>query len=188
MKVKVGISNHHVHLNFNDYKKLFQNQELSVRNELNQPNQFASNLTVDIIGTKGKLTNVRVLGPIRDYTQVELSKTDCRLLGIEAPVRTSGDLEDACLITIVGPFASINKRAAIIANRHIHVDKKIREENNLVGIKEVSLKIFGEKSGIINNVYLKDSDEAYFEAHLDTDDGNAFLLNNNDEVEIVNLK
>ncbi len=185
MKVSVGISNHHVHLNEEDYKILFGNLELSVRNYLTQPGQFASNLTVDIIGPKGKLENLRVLGPLRKYTQVELSKTDSRQLGLEPPIRDSGDLEDACIVTIQGPMGSIERASAIIATRHIHVDKMIREEKGLVGIKEVSLRIFGEKSGIIEHVHLKDIEPSNFEVHLDTDDGNAFLLKNQDEVEII---
>ena len=185
MNVKVGISNHHVHLNYDDYKILFGNKELSIRNELNQPNQFASNLTVDILGPKGKIEKLTIVGPLRDYTQVEVSRTDCYKLGINPPVRDSGDLNDAISLKIIGECGSIEKKCAIIATRHIHVDKKIREEKKLVGVTEVSLRISGEKSGIIEHVHLKDSSDAYFEVHLDTDDANAFLLNNNDEVEII---
>ena len=185
MKVNVGISNHHVHLSLDDYKILFGNKELGIRNKLNQPSQFASNLTVDVIGPKGKLENLVIVGPLRDYTQVEISKSDCFKLGINPPIRDSGDLHDASIVTIVGEKGQIEKKSAIIATRHIHVDSKIREEKKLVGIKEVSVKIGSEKSGIIEHVHLKDSESAYFELHLDTDDANAFLLKNSDEVEII---
>lgn len=185
MKISVGVSNRHVHLNDEDYKLLFGNMPMTKRNDLTQPNTFASNLTVTITGPKRSIDNVRVLGPNRSYTQVEVSKTDSYCLGITPPVRNSGDLTDACEITITGPSGSITRKAAIIATRHIHVDKKIREEKGLVGINQVSIKILGEKGGIIDNVYLKDSAEAYFELHLDTDDANAFLLKQNDEVEII---
>lgn len=185
MKVSVGVSNRHVHLTDEDYKLLFGEIELTKRNDLTQPNTFASNLTVTITGPKRSIPNVRVLGPNRSYTQVEVSKTDAYSLGIDPPVRNSGELDGASSITITGPIGSITRKAAIIATRHIHVDKKIREERDLVGIKEVSIKISGEKSGIINHVYLKDSEEAYFELHLDTDDANAFLIKQNDEVEII---
>ena len=184
MKVSVGVSNHHVHLTEDDYKLLF-NEEITVRNKLNQPGQFASNQTVDIIGEKGELKNLRVLGPFRDYTQVEISKTDAYKLGINPPVRESGDLKGAIMVTIVGPNGSIEREAAIIADRHIHVDKKIRQEKHLEGVNLVKVKIEGEKGGILDDVRLKDSDNAYFEMHLDTDDANAFLLKNNDEVEII---
>ena len=184
MKINVGISNRHVHLNDEDYKLLFKDMEMTKRNDLTQPNTFASNLTVTITGPKRSIENVRVLGPNRSYTQVEVSKTDAYTLGINPPVRNSGDLVDADEITITSPFGSITRKAAIIATRHIHVDKKIREEKGLVGVDKVSIKIPGEKSGVIDNVYLKDSEEAYFELHLDTDDANAHLLNQGDEVEI----
>ena len=185
MKVNVGISNRHVHLNYDDYKLLFGDILLTKRNDLTQPGMFACNETVTIKGSKRSYDNVRVLGPLRSYTQVEISKTDSYYLGVNPPVRNSGDLVDADEITIIGPVGEITRKACIIPTRHIHVDKKIRMEHHLEGIDKVSVKINGEKGGIIDNVYLKDSDEAYFELHLDTDDGNAFLLNQGDEVEII---
>ena len=185
MKISVGVSNRHVHLTKEDYIALFGNTPFTKRNDLNQPGMFASELTVTITGPKRSIENVRILGPLRSYTQVEVSKTDSYTLGIDPPVRNSGELDGASEITIIGPVGTITKNVAIIADRHIHVDKRIREERNLVGIEEVSVKIPGEKSGIINHVFLKDSEEAYFELHLDTDDANGFLLKQDDEVEII---
>ena len=185
MRISVGVSNRHVHLTDEDYKLLFGNTPLTKRNDLTQPGTFASELTVTITGSKRSIENVRVLGPNRSYTQVEVSKTDSYFLGLDPPVRNSGDLAGASEITITGPNGSITRNAAIIASRHIHVDKKIRKEHNLEGIEMVSVEISGEKGGVITNVYLKDSEEAYFELHLDTDDANAFLLKQDDEVEII---
>lgn len=185
MKINVGVSNRHVHLNNDDYKLLFGDIPLTKRNDLTQPNTFASDLTVTITGTKRSIENVRVLGPNRSYTQVEVSKTDAYTLGLNPPVRNSGDLEGASEITITGSKGSITRNAAIIASRHIHVDKNIRNEHNLEGVEMVSVKINGEKGGVIDNVYLKDSEEAYFELHLDTDDANAHLIKQGDEVEII---
>ena len=185
MKINVGVSNRHVHLTEDDYKLLFGDIPLTKRNDLTQPNTFASELTVTLIGPKKSIENVRVLGPNRSYTQVEISKTDAYALGVNPPVRNSGDLEGASEITIKGMKGEITRYAAIIATRHIHVDKNIRMEHNLEGIEKVSVKIPGEKGGIISNVYLKDSEEAYFELHLDTDDANAHLLKQGDEVEII---
>ena len=185
MIINVGVSNRHVHLNDDDYSTLFGNTPLTKRNDLTQPGTFASELTVTIKGPKRSMENVRVLGPNRSYTQVEVSKTDAFALGINPPVRSSGNLDGASEITVVGPLGEITKNVAIIANRHIHVDKRIREEYGLVGVEKVSIKIGGEKGGIIDNVYLKDSEEAYFELHLDTDDANSHLLNQGDEVEII---
>ena len=185
MKIKVGVSNRHVHLNNEDYKILFGDIPLTKRNDLTQPGMYACNETVTIKGEKREYNNVRVLGPLRNYTQVEVSKTDCYYLGVDPPVRNSGDLEGAGMITIIGPKGEITKEAAIIAARHIHVDKKIREEYHLEDVNIVRVKINGEKGGIIEKVHLKDSDEAFFELHLDTDDANAFLLKQGDEVEIL---
>ena len=185
MKVSVGISNRHVHFQEDDYQILFQNTKLEKEKDLKQPGQFASNLKVDIQGPKGVIKDVRVVGPFRNYTQVEVSKTDARKLGIDPPVRTSGDLRDASSITIIGPFGQIEKSCAILSTRHIHVDHDIRISKGLLGVQEVAIKIPGSKSGILEHVELKDSDKAYFEVHLDTDEGNAFLLKNDDEVEII---
>lgn len=185
MKVSVGVSNRHVHLTNEDYKLLFGDKEFTKRNDLTQPGTFASELTVTLRGPKREISNVRVLGPHRDYTQVEVSKTDSYTLGIDPPVRNSGDLDGASEITIVGEIGEITRKAAIIASRHIHVDKSIRDQYGLVGIETVSVRIPGEKGGIIENVYLKDSKDAFFELHLDTDDANAHLLKQGDEVEII---
>ena len=185
MKVSVGISNRHIHLSDIDYKTLFKDTPMEIRNKLKQPGQFASNLVVDIEGPKGRIEKVRLLGPNRDYTQVEISKTDSYKLGVNPPIRNSGDLSGSSLITIIGPYGKIEKECCIIATRHIHVDEKIIKERKLDNIEEVKIKIFGEKSGIIDHVYLKKTDDAFFELHLDTDDANAFLLNQDDEVEII---
>lgn len=185
MKISVGISNHHVHLTKNDLNLLFGIGSLSIRNYLNQPDQFASNEKVSIEGPKGRIDNVTIVGPLREYTQVEISRTDSYKLGINPPVRDSGDLKDASLIKIIGPCGIIEKTCGIIANRHIHINKQIREEKGLIGVKEVRLKINGLKGGILEHVYLKDSEKAYFEVHLDNDDANAFLLNSGDEIEIL---
>ena len=185
MKVSVGVSNRHVHLNQEDYEILFKDTKMEKVRDLNQPTQFASNLFVTIKTPKSEIKEVRVLGPIRDYTQIEISKTDAYKLGVNPPIRDSGDIENSSVVTLVGPYGEVTHDGCIVATRHIHVDDEIRKEKNLVGVKEVSVKIGGEKGGIIEHVHLKDSKHAYFELHLDTDDANAFLLKNNDEVEII---
>ena len=185
MKVTVGISNRHVHLNEEDYKLLFGETPFEVRNPLSQPGMFASTLTVSITGSKRTIDNVRVLGPLRSYTQVEISRTDSYTLGVNPPVRDSGDLADAVEITITGPLGSITRNACIIATRHIHVNDEIRKEHGLEGIKKVSVRKVGEKGAILNDVHLKDNPASYFELHLDTDDANALLLSQDDELEII---
>ena len=186
MNVSIGVSNRHVHLKKEDLYILFgEGYVLDKRNDLTQPNTFASTSLVTLKTDKSKIEGVRVLGPCRDYTQVEISRTDAYKLGLNPPVRNSGDLNDSDLITIIGPKGSVDVNACIIATRHIHLTPQHRKAYNLEGVEKVSVKINGEKGGIINNVYLKESEEAFFELHLDTDDANAHLIKNGDIGEII---
>lgn len=183
MKIPVGISARHIHLKKEDFTKIFGYDELTKLKDINQPHLFASEEVVDIKGNKSIIKNVRILGPFRDYSQVEISKTDAYNLGVNPLIRKSGRLNDTDFITVVGPKGEISV-PVIIANRHIHISE---EEANNLGIKDddkTFVKINGEKRGIIE-VYYKVSKEAYKELHLDLDDANAFLLNQDDEVEII---
>lgn len=182
MEVKIGVSNRHVHLCKEDLEVLFGNgYELKVDRELSQPGEFASTDRVTIKSDKGEISNVRILGPIRNYSQVEVSKTDAIKLRINPPVRESGDLKDSSPITIVGPCGEVNlNEGCIIASRHIHITNKEVVEFGLEGVEKVSVKVLGEKGGILNNVSLKVSDNYAFELHLDTDDANAHLIKQND--------
>ena len=183
--MNVGISNRHVHLTEDDLKKLFNNKELEAVKYLNQPGQFASNLKVTIKTEKSEISGVRVLGPLRDYTQVEISKTDAYKLGLNPPVRESGNLKGSEDITIIGDNEITLKECTIIATRHIHASKEDLVKYNLDASKKYKVKINGEKGGIINNVSIKVSDKAFFEMHLDTDDGNGHLLKCGDTATII---
>lgn len=183
--VNVGISNRHVHLTEDDFKKLFNNKKLEAVKYLNQPGQFASNLKVTIKTEKSEISGVRVLGPLRDYTQVEISKTDAYKLGLNPPVRESGNLKGSEDITIIGDNEIMVKECTIIATRHIHASKEDLVKYNLDASKKYKVKINGEKGGIINNVSIKVSDKAFFEMHLDTDDGNGHLLKCGDTATII---
>ena len=187
MKVSIGVSNRHVHLTKEHLEILFGNgYELKKKVDINQPGQYASTDVVTIKTSKSEIKNVRILGPIRPYTQVEISKTDSYTLGINPPIRDSGDLSGSAPITIIGPNGSIDlNEGCIIANRHIHLTKDQMKYYGLEEKKTVSVKIDGEKGGIINNVYLKLMDEAFFELHIDTDDANAHLIKNGDIGEII---
>ena len=183
-KISVGVSNRHVHLTKEIYEELFDS-ELAVKNPLKQPGEFASNQTVTIKSDKAEIANVRILGPFRNYNQVEISKSDAYLLGLNPPVRQSGDLNNSETITLVNNGKSVTlNNACIIANRHIHISKDKAKELNLENNQEVDVKISGDKSGIIS-AFIKITDNGYFEMHIDRDDANAFLLNSNDEVEII---
>lgn len=183
MKVTVGVSARHAHLTKDVFEKLFNKGDLTVKVPINQPGLYAAEETVAIKGPKGKIEHVRLMGPLRDYNQVEVSKTDAYKLGVNPPVRTSGDLDGADPITIIGPKGEVTINACILADRHIHISK---DEADKLGIKdrqEVNVLIKTIKPGIIQ-AHFKVTDKAYKEIHLDTDDANAFLLKQNDEVEI----
>jgi len=186
MKVPVGVSARHVHLTKEVYMKLFGNDNLEVMRFLDQPTQFASTSVVNIRCGDFEISNVRVLGPFRDYNQVEISRTDAYKLKVNPPVRKSGNVDGSGPVTIIGPMGEVNlNEGLIIANRHIHITPSDVLKYGLDGIEEVYINIDGEKGGILKNVFLKASEDAEFRLHLDTDDANAFNLKNDDEVEIL---
>lgn len=181
MKVKVGVSNRHVHLTDEDIKVLFGSIKKS--HDLSQSGMFACDNYVSIKTDKNIIDKVRVVGPSRNYTQIEISKTDAYFLGLNPPVRESGDLSFSEVVTLIGPNGSIKTNGCIIADRHIHITYEDLKKYNLKD--SLYVKISGVKEGIIK-VNLKPSDKATLELHLDTDDANAFLLKNGDLVEIIN--
>ena len=186
MKVKIGVSARHVHVTKEDIKVLFgEEYKLTKKVDLTQPGQYACNEQVELEGPKGTIKRVRILGPERKETQVEISKTDSFVLGINPPVRNSGDLNGASEITIIGPCGRVTKNAAIIAARHIHATKEDAMKYGFLDKEFVSINVSGEKSGKLNNVYVRLSDSFYYEIHLDTDDANAFLIKNGDEVDLI---
>lgn len=189
MKVILGVSMRHVHLNKDDYQTLFGNEPLNKVKDLRQPGQYASDKFVTIKNQDRQIEKVRVLGPIRNYTQVEISKTDAYTLKLNPPVRTSGDLEGSSPIQVIGPKGELNlKQGCILANRHIHISKEEIKKYHLEGVKKVKVKIDGEKGGILNNVYLKVIEPSVLEMHIDSDEGNAFNVKTGDEVEIIELE
>ena len=181
--ISARISNRHVHLTKEVFDALFD-EELTLKTKLNQVGEFASNETLTIrVGDK-KIENVRVVGPLRNYTQVEISKRDARVLGVNPPVRRSGDLEGTPKIILETEKGSVETDGLIIANRHVHMTPDEAKDLGVKNKQIVKIKIDGEKSGEIN-AEVKVSDNGYFELHIDTDDANAFLLNDNDKVTMI---
>ena len=180
---KIAVSNRHLHLTKEIYDELFD-EPLSIKRPLNQIGEFASFQTVTLKTEKGEIPNVRLIGPLRKYNQVEISRSDAYLLGINPPVRESGDLEDSEMITIVGPKGEVTlKDACIQAERHVHMNEKKAEELGLKHEDMVKLIVNNDKGGIME-AFVKVSSNGYFEIHLDKDDANCFLLKTGDEVEI----
>jgi len=185
MKVTIGVSNRHIHLNQDDYNVLFGSIEMEKVKELVQSGEYASNLFVDIETSKNKISRVRLLGPLRNYTQVEVSKTDCYTLGIDAPVRNSGDLSGAATVTIIGPAGTLTKECAIIANRHLHINHSDRVSLGLENVEKIKVQVGSLKKSILDDVYIKESQNGVMELHLDTDDANSNLLKSGDIAELI---
>lgn len=186
-KVPVGLSNKHLHLSQADLETLFgKGYELHPTKPLKQPGQFASEEKVDIVGPKNTLKGIRVLGPVRKETQIELAMTDARTIGIKAPVRESGKLEGTPGVKLVGPAGEIElDHGVIVALRHIHLSAAQAKEAGLSDHQVVSVKVPGERGLTFDNVLVRAGDGHEREIHLDTDEGNAAGLANDVEVEIL---
>lgn len=183
-KVKVGISNRHVHLTEEIYNQLFQSS-LTKKKDLSQLGDFAANECVTLKTEKGILENVRIVGPFRSYNQVEISKSDARKLGLNPPVRKSGNLLNSETITIVGEIGGITlKDACILSERHIHMSPFEAKIWKVEDEQVVQVKINGDKSGVLD-AHIKISENGVLAFHIDTDDANAFLLEQNEEVEVL---
>lgn len=185
MKITVGVSNRHVHLTQEDFFTLFGNYDMEKLKDLVQVGEFASTSKLTIKTEKSEIDNVRVLGPFRGYTQVEISKTDAYKLGLNPPVRNSGDLEGASEITIVGPNGEVTKKCCIIATRHIHINKEDREKLGLTNKEYVSVRVGSEKAAVLENVFIKESPNGVLEFHIDTDDANANLIKSGEIAEVI---
>ena len=181
--IKVRISNRHVHLTKEVYDLLFD-KELTVKNNLNQVGEFASNEMVTIKNGDKVMENVRVVGPLRSYNQVEISKRDARLLGVNPPVRRSGDLDNTPEITLQTDKGSVTVNGLIIANRHVHMNPDMAQKLGVKNKQIVQIKVENAKSGIME-AEVKITDNGYLELHIDTDDANAFLLEDNADVLMI---
>ena len=183
MKITIGISARHIHLTKDNFIKIFGYDELTKFKDIKQPGLYAAKETVKLKTANFEIDNVRILGPFRDYNQAEISKTDAYKFKVNPKVRRSGELDDTDYITVIGPKGQIDI-PVIIANRHIHISKKQADELNVKDRQLIPVKINSKKPGIILAEF-KVSEEAFFELHIDTDDANAFLLKQDDEVEII---
>lgn len=187
MKVKIGVSARHVHLCEKDFEYLFGSKSgLTKKDDLTQTGEYSCYETVTIKTKEDKIENVRILGPLRDYTQIEISKTDAHNLGINPPVRNSGDIKGSEAITICYKDKEIAKEeGCIIATRHIHMSTRDAFKLGFRSNQKVKVKIKGEKGGILENVYIKVKDSFVYELHLDVDDANAHLISTGDVGEVI---
>jgi putative phosphotransacetylase len=183
----VSISARHIHLEKADLEKLFgEGYELTKLKDISQPGQWAANEQVTIQGLKGMIENVRILGPLRLQTQVEVARSEARKLGIKLPVRNSGNLKGSAPITIIGPVGRLElAEGCIIADRHIHMTNADAERFGVKDNQKVNVAVEGEKSGVMGKVTIRVRDQYALDMHIDTDDANAFGLTGNEQLKIM---
>ena len=186
--IPLGISNRHIHLTSKTFHQLFGDKaEFESMRPLYQPGEFASVHTLTIVGPKLRsIPGVRVLGPLRNYDQVEVSLTDAIFLGIDPPVTNSGNLKEAAPLTLVGPNGSVYlEKCAIVANRHLHMTTADATRLEVKDGDYCKVRIGGEKPTVFDNVLVRTNDSWKIQIHLDTDDANAANVREETYVEFL---
>lgn len=187
--IPVGISSRHLHVHQQDLETLFgKGHSLTKTKDLSQTGQYACEETVTLVTCKSQIEKVRILGPVRKDTQVELSLTDCIKLGIQVPIRESGNLEGTPGIQIIGPSGKVLlESGVIVAARHIHMSPKDAERFCVEPGEIVSAYVSGPRSITFNQVVIRIREDFVLDFHIDTDEANAANLKNGDTVELIKL-
>jgi len=186
--VLVAVSARHLHVSQSDLEALFgSDQKLTSLREISQPGQFASDQQVRVVGPSGAIDEVRIVGPIRAHTQVELAASDYRFLGIDAPVRQSGNLQGSAGIKLEGPSGTIDlEEGAIVAARHLHLSPSCAEQLGLVDGDRVDLILGeGDRRCTLEQVVVRAGEQHATELHIDTDEANAFGVTTGCTVSVV---
>jgi len=186
-KLPIALSNRHVHLSKEDIETLFgEGYELTKMKDLSQPGQYAAEEKIDVVGPKGTLKGVRVLGPARKQSQIEISFTDSFLLGVKPPVRDSGALAGSPGAKLVGPKGEVEISEGIIAAaRHIHMHTSDAQEFGVEDKERVKVRLDGERGLVFENVLVRVHETYALEMHVDVDEGNAAGARNGDLVELI---
>ncbi len=185
MKTMVMLSNHHVHLTKEACDILFGEEGITFHHYLAEENgPWASNEFVDVGGPKGTISHLRVLGPLRGYTQCELLRTDCFKLGVDPPVRNSGKLEGAAELTLYGPKGELTVPCGILAWRHIHIDRETLAEIGKSFGDFVQVRTEGDRALVFEKVALVPGGKGLL-MHVDTEEGNAAGCANGDMLEVI---
>ncbi|MBN2565681.1 MAG: phosphate propanoyltransferase [Candidatus Eisenbacteria bacterium] len=174
--IPVAVSVRHIHVSRGVLDRLFgEGFQLTRLRDLRQPGEFASEQTVTAVGRSMKAIEcVRVLGPLRPYTQLELSGTDAVRLGLNPPVRESGNLVGSEPVTLVGPMGAVQlKEGAIMATRHIHMTERDAGQYGVRNGDRVRIRFAGDRALVLENVLIRVAKNAALEFHIDTDDANA---------------
>ncbi len=189
MKIPIEVSARHCHLSQKDLEELFgPGYQLRPLRQLSQKGQYAAEETVTVKTEKGKIERVRIVGPLREFTQVELSKTDCRRLGIDPPVLECTSVRGDKLpaeVEIVGPRGSIRRVAAIVAHRHIHCDPETAKQQGWKNGDLVSVKVSGERAVTFHRVLIRVHPDFRLMMQVDTDEANAAGIKDQTEGELV---
>jgi putative phosphotransacetylase len=185
-QVPVGVSARHAHLAAEHIEILFgKGYELTPTKDL-QPGQFACQETVTLVGPKRALHNVRVLGPARSQSQVEVSVTDCYALGVEPVLRASGDLKGSPGVAVVGPQGAFYlTEGVIVAWRHVHMTPDLAKTFGVKDAELIKAKAMGNRGLVFDQILVRVSAAATLELHIDTDEANAAGLESGDEVELI---
>ncbi|HCL01543.1 MAG TPA: phosphate propanoyltransferase [Lachnoclostridium phytofermentans] len=186
-RIPVGVSNRHVHLSQEDLDTLFgQGYQLTNIKELSQPGQYACKEMATVCGPKGAIEKVRILGPVRKQTQVEILASDCFKLGTNSEPKMSGELAGTPGITLVGPKGSVQtKGGLIIAQRHIHMSLEDAVKFGVHDGQTVNIQTEGARGGIFSNVAIRANNSSSLECHLDTEEANAMGLGGSSSITIV---
>lgn len=184
--IPVGVSNRHVHLSQADINCLFgAGYELNILKDLSQPGQYACKETITVCGPKGAIEKVRVLGPARSKTQVEVLAGDSFKLGIKSPTRLSGDLGGTPGVTLVGPKGSVQiTEGLVVAQRHIHMNLNDAKELGVEDGQIVSIEVAGLRGGIYKNVAIRATSSSALEFHIDTEEANAMGIDSSTKIKI----
>ncbi|MFF2482570.1 phosphate propanoyltransferase [Paenibacillus sp. NPDC058071] len=185
--VPIGVSARHIHLSAEHVAILFgEGYELTEFKPLSQPGQYAANETVEVIGPKGSFAKVRILGPVRKGTQLEVSRTDAFSLGVNPPVRESGNTAGSAGIKLRGPAGEVSiEEGVIVAARHIHFHTSDAERFGIQDKQSLRVRYGGDRGVVFENVIARVSPEFALDMHIDTDEANAAGVANGSYGEII---
>lgn len=186
-KVRIEVSARHAHLTQQDLERLFgEGYKLKPIKDLSQHGQFASQETITLVGPKRSIEDVRVLGPCRQNTQVEISMTDSYFLGAKAPVRLSGKIIGSGAITLKGPVGEVElKEGLIVAKRHLHINPEQAQEYGVTDGQNIKVAIDGPRALVFDEIQVRIHDDFDLSLHIDTDEANAAGVNKETEGELI---
>lgn len=187
--IPVGVSNRHIHLSAEHVESLFgSGHTLTKEKDLKQVGEFAAKETITLVGPKGVMRGVRVLGPVRTFTQLEISRTDGFSLGIIPPLRDSGKIKGSPGIVLVGPQGAVTLPEGVIcAARHIHMAADDARQFKVSDGDRVTVQVNGARGGTFSNVLVRVNPDFRLEFHIDTDEANAADLKNGDMVTLCQV-